>query len=396
MIVYLRMVKRDFWLEKINNAWKSRSVIWLNGVRRVGKTYLCKSIPNIEYFDFELYGVRQQVENPELFLKGLKKKKVIFDEIHRLDNPSELLKIASDYFPDIKVIATGSSTLGTSKKFKDTLTGRKFSIWLTPLITKDLKDFNNQDYNHRFLFGGLPPNFLQNKLPEYEFEEWISEYWSKDIEELFKLERKSSFQKFIELLFVNSGGIFEATKYAKPCEVSRVTINNYLNILDQTFVANIVRPFSTYKVNEIVKAPKVYAFDTGFVCYYRSWNSLRPDDMGVLWEHFVLNEINAETQTKKIMYWRNKQGNEIDFIISPRGKDPIAIECKWKSDNFNSSNLEVFRRTYQKGLNYVVSHDIDRTYKKKYGSIEVTFVSLRNLVDEILKVTSRGMDKLKL
>ena len=140
----------------------------------------------------------------------------------------------------------------------------------------------------------------------------------------------------------------------------------------------------------------MYAFDTGFVCYYRSWNSLRPDDMGILWEHFVLNEINAETQTKKIMYWRNKQGNEIDFIISTRGKDPIAIECKWKSDNFNSSNLEVFRRTYQKGLNYVVSYDIDRTYKKKYGNIEVTFVSLQNLIDEILKVTSRGMDKLKL
>ena len=390
------MVKRDFWLEKINVAWKTRSVIWLNGVRRSGKTYLCKSIPNIEYFDFELYGARKQVENPELFLKGLKNKKVIFDEIHRLDNPSELLKIASDYFSDIKVIATGSSTLGASKKFKYTLTGRKFSIWLTPLITKDLKDFNNQDYNHRFLFGGLPPNFLQNKLPEYELEEWISEYWSKDIEELFKLERKSSFQKFIELLFVNSGGIFEATKYAKPCEVSRVTINNYLNILDQTFVANIVRPFSTYKINEIVKAPKVYAFDTGFVCYYRSWNSLRPDDMGILWEHFVLNEINAETQTKKIMYWRNKQGNEIDFIISPRGKDPIAIECKWKSDNFNSSNLEVFRRTYQKGLNYVVSHDVDRTYKKEYGSIEVIFVSLKNLVNEILKATSRGIDSLKL
>ena len=383
------MVRRDFWLGKINAAWESRSVIWLNGVRRVGKTYLCKSIPSVEYFDFELYGVRKQAENPELFLKGLKNKKVIFDEIHRLDNPSELLKIASDYFSDIKVIATGSSTLGASKKFKDTLTGRKSSIWLTPMTTRDLKDFNKQDYNHRFLFGGLPPNFLQKKLPEYEFEEWISEYWSKDIEELFKLERKNSFQKFIELLFVNSGGIFEATKYAKPCEVSRVTINNYLNILDQTFVANIVRPFSTYKTNEIVKAPKVYAFDTGFVCYYRSWNSLRTDDMGVLWEHFVLNEINAETQTKKIMYWRNKQGNEIDFILSPRGKDPIAIECKWKSDNFNSSNLEVFRRIYKKGLNYVVSYDIDRTYKKRYGNIEVTFVSLKNLITEILKVTSR-------
>ena len=50
-----------------------------------------------------------------------------------------------------------------------------------------------------------------------------------------------------------------------PCEVSRTTISNYLKALEATFVAHVVRPFSTHRPTEIVSAPKVYGFDTGFV-----------------------------------------------------------------------------------------------------------------------------------
>lgn len=106
------MVKRRFWLKKIDEAWKRRSVIWLSGVRRAGKTFLCRSIPQAEYFDCELPRTRRMMEDPQSFFDDLKNKTVIIDEIHRLDNPSEVLKIASDHYPDIKVIATGSSTLG--------------------------------------------------------------------------------------------------------------------------------------------------------------------------------------------------------------------------------------------------------------------------------------------
>ena len=116
------MVKRKEWLRRLEEAWKRRSIIWLAGVRRVGKTYLCKSLDNIEYFDCELPRTRRLMEDPEEFLKSIGEGRIVLDEIHRLDNPSELLKIASDYFSKIKIIATGSSTLGASKNFKDTLT----------------------------------------------------------------------------------------------------------------------------------------------------------------------------------------------------------------------------------------------------------------------------------
>jgi predicted AAA+ superfamily ATPase len=60
------------------------------------------------------------------------------------------------------------------------------------------------------------------------------------------------------------------------------------SVLETTYVAHVVRPFSTRKSVEIVAAPKVYGFDTGFICYFRGWQQPRSDDLSVLWEHYVL------------------------------------------------------------------------------------------------------------
>ena len=140
-----RMVKRRYWLEMIETAWREKSVVWLSGVRRVGKTVLSQSLPGVEYFDCELPRTRRLMEDPERFLDELTGRRIVLDEIHRLRNPSQLLKIAADHFPNTYVLATGSSTLGASTKFKDTLSGRKRDLWLTPMNSYDLVDFGNDE-----------------------------------------------------------------------------------------------------------------------------------------------------------------------------------------------------------------------------------------------------------
>jgi predicted AAA+ superfamily ATPase len=383
------MVKRRYWLERLTKAWESRKVVWLAGVRRVGKTVLCRTLPDVEYFDCELPRARLQMEDPQGFWDGLRGRRVVLDEVHRLHNPSELLKIAADHYPEIHLIATGSSSLGASTKFRDTLTGRKTDIWLTPMILPDLDDFQKPAMKHRMLHGGLPPFFLSDKLPELEFQEWIDAYWAKDIQELFRLERKSSFQKFIELVFTNSGGIFEATKYAAPCEVSRPTIANYLAVLEATYVAQVIRPYSTHRLSEIISAPKVYAFDTGFVCAFRGWDRLRNEDLGHLWEHLVLNELQARLGRQAVAYWRDKRGHEVDFVLVRRGKDPVAIECKWRADQFDAAGIQAFRRRYPEGANLLICNDVDRSFVKHIGDLEITVHSLRSLGDELAPSGSR-------
>jgi hypothetical protein len=208
-------------------------------------------------------------------------------------------------------------------------------------------------------------------------------YWAKDIQELFRLERRHSFQKCAEMLMAQSGGIFEAAKLARPCEISRGTVTNYLATMEATFLIHIVRPFSTHKPTEIVSTPKVYAFDTGFICYYRGWRDLRTEDLGLLWEHYVLNELHASLQNRSVRYWRDKRGHEVDFILPERGRRPVAIECKWSANGFDPASLLAFRKQYPDGENFVVAHDVVKAFKRSYDDIVVNFVGLSDLIKNI-------------
>jgi predicted AAA+ superfamily ATPase len=377
------VIKRNYWHQIIENALRQRSVLWLAGVRRAGKTTLCRTLDKIEYFDCELPRHRLSMEDPEAFFSSLKGKRIVLDEVHRLPNPSETLKIAADHFPDVKVIATGSSTLTASAKFKDTLTGRKNSIWVTPMMSYDLGAFKAEGLERRFIRGGLPPFYLAQEYPEKAFQEWVDDYWAKDVLQLYRLELKESFERFMELLWSQSGGLFEATKFAKLCEVNRKTITNYLGILEETGVVSVIRPFSGHGPTEIVSAPKVYGFDTGFVCCYKGWTSLRRDDLGLLWEHYVLNEMQARLQTRKIHYWRDKRGKEVDFVWCPPGKNPIAIECKWSIEQVDLSGLDAFSSLHPGGRRFVVSPSVERPIKRKTRGGETEFLGLEHLVQRL-------------
>jgi len=378
------MFRRAYWIAAIEEAWRRRSIVWLSGVRRSGKTVLSQSLSGVEYFDCELPRVRQSMADPESWLRALRGKQVVLDEVHRLANPSELLKIAADHFPDVRVLATGSSTLQATAKFRDTLTGRKVEVFLTPMMSADLEDFGDGDLVRRLTQGGLPPFYLASPPDEREFQEWMDSYWAKDIQELFRLARRASFMRFVELVVTQSGGIFEATKFATPCEVSRTTIANYLSILEATRVAHVVRPFSSHRRTEIVSAPRVYAFDTGFVTCWRGWSSPRPAELGILWEHYVLNEIQSQLPGVEVRYWRDLRHHEVDFVVARRGRSPVAIECKWSGGGDEDlSGLVAFRRAYPRGPNIVIAPGVERPYVRGVQGVQVEYVNLDGLIQRL-------------
>ncbi|MCP4409371.1 MAG: AAA family ATPase, partial [Gammaproteobacteria bacterium] len=89
--------------------------------------------------------------DPELFLESQEPDSVlIFDEVHHLDDPSRLLKIAADEYSHLKVLATGSSTLAATRKFRDSLAGRKQAIHLCPVLWEECVDpFGVRDLDRR-------------------------------------------------------------------------------------------------------------------------------------------------------------------------------------------------------------------------------------------------------
>ena len=116
------------------------------------------------------------------------------------------------------------------------------------------------------------------------------------------------------------------------------------------------------------------------MCHFRGVERLRPEDLGLLWEHYVLNELQARLQTRTVQYWRDKRGREVDFVLRRRGVPAIAIECRNSSANFDAANLIAFRRFHPGGSNFVVARNLGAPFRERYGDLEVEFVNLETLI----------------
>ncbi|HBA59368.1 MAG TPA: ATPase [Elusimicrobia bacterium] len=366
------MIHRPYWENRIKSAWGKAPIVWLSGVRRCGKTTLAKMLfaQDSLYLNCDLPSVGEMTADPELFFSNCEKPVVVFDEIHQLKDPSRLLKIGADMFPELKILATGSSTLAAGKKFRDTLTGRKRQVHLSPVLYSELPLFNKASLSRRLLHGGLPPALLAAEKDPSFYREWSDSFFSRDIQKLFGFRDAEKFNLLFEYLMRQSGGAFDCSKTASALGISRPTIDSHLAAMEITGALRIVRPFFGGGRKEMVKIPKIFGFDTGFVSFFRGWNSLRPSDNGTLWEHLALDWLAAENPESNILYWRDKAGRELDFIIAGERDEVDVFECKWSPAEFCPDALKVFREAYPKGKNYLIC-PVPGPFKKREGGFEL-------------------------
>jgi len=365
------MIERSLWLDSILQAWRHRSIVWLSGVRRVGKTTLTRMLSDALYFNCDLPSVQRALEEPELFLDSqVVGNTLIFDEVHQLRNPSQLLKIAADEYPQLKILATGSSTLAATRKFRDSLTGRKQAIHLCPILWDECAEpFGIYDLDHRLLHGGLPePLLATRKDPEF-FSEWIDSFYARDILELFGIRNRQGFLALFRLLLRQSGGQLDYSQLANLSELSRPTVKNHIEAMQIAHAVHLLRPFHGGGKREIVRRPKCYAFDTGFVSFEKGWNSIRDDDRGLLWEHLVLDTLRFHFRDETIFYWQDKSQREIDFVIRGERDQVDIVECKINPDKLNTAPIQAFRNLYPKGENMIVSPMVKKPYKVRRSDL---------------------------
>ena len=371
---------RPFWQDRLEQAWKQAPIAWLAGVRRSGKTTLARSLGDDRalYVNCDLPAAEESLRDPAVFFRHCDRPVVVFDEIHQLRDPSRVLKIAADEFPKLRVLATGSSTLAASRKFSDALTGRKRLLHLVPVLTGELAAFG-VTLPQRLYHGGLPPALLAEEKEPAFYREWIDSFFARDIQRLFAFRDINKFNALFEYMLRQSGGQLEVTRVASALGVSRPTVESHLRALEITKALTLVRPFSGGGQAEIVRQPKAYAFDTGFVSFARGWDPLRPADRGVLWEHLAVEAFQARWPDEPVRYWRDKAGREVDFV-RPRGRDAVdAYECKWDPTAFDADALKVFREHYPKGKNYLLSPIAGPAYARRVQGVELTVGGLETL-----------------
>lgn len=398
--------------EKIHKHIDKGDIIVIYGARQVGKTCLMKLLMDkLEndgkktiFIDLEDFEMRELLTSPSDFFrflreKGIKEKEDIYvflDEVHYLKNPSNMLKIIHDHHPKIHLIVSGSSSFAIRRKFDDILTGRKRVFQLFPLSFEEYLRFKgakeleekkkkfslfklldgNLDYfssvlKKEFLylfeeftiFGGYPRIALTDETEERTLiiKEIYESYVEKDVKDFIKIENVFRFNTLVKFLSVQTGGLLNLHKVSKEIGIARTTLENYLFILEQTFIINRVPPYFTNRQKELVKMNKLYFSDTGLRNYsikdIREL-SLRPDK-GVLMENSVLCEIKKKLHTlDEIYFWRTQTKKEVDFVLKREGElIPIEVKYKHFDHPFMSTSFRSFIKNYNPKIALILNKD---------------------------------------
>lgn len=360
-------------LDKILPFVKRREAILIKGTRRVGKTsllYLLKDLlikkqkigkERIYFFDLEDLDIREDFNNnPRNLLKYIteeKKKKYIFiDEIQYLDNPANFLKILVDHYSDLKIFATGSSSLEIKRKIQDSLIGRVAYFQLYPLNFAEFLNFKNKDFplepapaqkrqldnllEEYLLFGGMPEVVLElnKKLKEELLKNYINLYVSKDIRALAEIENINAFNKLIKILSGQTGALLGKNEISNTLGMAFKTVNRYLDILQHTYIIILLSPFFANLRSELTKTPKIYFYDIGIRnSLINNFNKIDVrSDKGALFENFIFLELASKFGLEDVYFYRTTKQTELDFVVESK-KITVEVKCvKYK-------NKKVFR-----------------------------------------------------
>ncbi|MDD2870768.1 MAG: ATP-binding protein [Candidatus Gracilibacteria bacterium] len=388
------MFKRDI-LNKIEKFLSTSDILLFYGARQVGKTSLMKYIQdnyfskNSLFFDLENPNYLDLLnKNPDIFIDYIKsyhswdennKLTIFIDEVQYLENPTSFLKYIYDNYKNIKLIISGSSTLEIRGKLKDSLVGRLIKFDIYPLNFREFLRFNHKEnlvnfvgkpvelniineelkfyFEQYFRFGSYPKIVLANDIDikkEY-LKQIYSSYIEKDIKDIGKIRELDKFNKLLQVLANQSGKLFNISEIANTIGISTITVNEWIFLLENTFVIKIIKPFSTNLRGELTKMPKVFFIDNGIRNFIENDYNLNGDSF----ENSFFNYINNSYHSSKINFYRTQDKKEIDFVL-----DGVPYELKLNYSAKKISALDYFENKYSQKGNIVT---LSKQDNKKYN-----------------------------
>ena len=357
------MINRKIEKNIVENLFKGKVII-IYGARQVGKTTLVKKIADdykgqSSYFNCDLISVQDALSIPEAnrikdFLGD--HNIIILDEAQRIKNIRLILKILIDTYPELQIIATGSSSFDLANEINEPLTGRKIVFNLFPLSVEEIMGDNGFLYIDSKLekilrYGTYPDVFFsEDKEAASKLEEIASSYFFKDILSFDKIKKSSIIVKLLQLLALQVGSEVSYNELASKLGINRITVEKYIDILEQCFILFRINSFSRNLRNEISKAIKIYFYDLGVRnILIKNLNPLDiRNDAGFLWENFCILERMKRNKYNNIFanyyFWRTYNQKGINFIEERDGK---LFAYEFKLNKEHSKAPSIFLETYK-------------------------------------------------
>lgn len=327
----------------------SNKVVVVYGARQTGKTtlireilarlpYKCMSVnaDQRKYLDVlssrDVRKLRSLVGDYEL---------LFIDEAQRIPEVGINLKIIHDEIPDIRLVVTGSSSLDLASKISEPLTGRKSVFTLYPISCQELNGIKtpfeiSEMLEEMMVFGSYPEVITHASATEKTriLDEIGNSFLYRDIFDLLGIRNRDKLSDLLRFLAFQVGSEVSLNELASSLTMNRMTVEQYLSILEETFIIFKLRGFNRNLRKEISKMNKYYFYDNGIRNYVI--NNFNPvtmrNDVGQLWENFLMAErlrfLSASGQLPGRWFWRTYTGSELDYI-EESGGTLSAWEFKW-------------------------------------------------------------------
>jgi len=320
---------------QIEPLLKPNKVVVIYGPRRVGKTTLLNEFLKTTKLKYRLDSGENIRIQEILGSQDFKKigeyiggnELIAIDEAQNIKGIGLGLKIIVDNFPDIKVIATGSSSFDLAGQIGETLVGRKTTINLYPFAQLELAQEQNAfDLKQKledFLLFGSYPNVYTAKTKDEKISalnDIADSYLLKDVLAIDRVKKPKIIIDLVKMLALQIGSEVSLTELAQNLSVNLNTIAKYLDILEKGFVIISCGALKRNLRNEIRGKKKYYFYDNGVRnALLSQFNGLSlRNDTGALWENFIFTE-RLKTRAYKNIYanyyfWRTYQQKEIDLV----------------------------------------------------------------------------------
>lgn len=347
-------------LERLKKIIQPGKVIVLFGPRRVGKTTLIKKfLEDREHFLFvsgdDIY-VREFLSSGSIEkLKGFigNKTLLVIDEAQEIENIGLNLKLLTDHLPHLEIVATGSSTFDLAKHVGEPLTGRKKVLNLYPLSQMELNAIETPSevkahLEDRLIYGSYPEvitTISRDERAEY-LREIVSSYLYKDILRFDLVQKSKKLHDLLTLLAFQIGKEVSLSELATQLGINRLTVEKYLDLLEQVFVLVNIRGFSRNLRSEVTKTSRYYFYDVGVRnALINNFNPLAlRSDVGELFENYlVLERLKKQHYlplSSNNYFWRTYDQKEIDWVEEREGK-LHGYEFKWSTQKAKAPSLWV-------------------------------------------------------
>jgi uncharacterized protein len=334
--------------------------LFVLGPRQTGKTtWLRESMSDsIHYNLLEPQYRLKAIEFPIQFAEEVRfallrdpKKRIVVDEVQKIPALLDPIQDLIVRFPDARFLLTGSSARKLRQAGTNLLGGRAGLLRFHPLTLRECQTWEGHERSWKQLLtcGGLPRALLATDADRI-LSSYVDVYLTEEIAAEALVRNAPEFAGFLRTAAAANTQQIVFESFASDTQMSSKSVRNWFQILEDTLVGELLKPFAHTKLRKPVSSSKFYFFDCGVANKLRgaSLEAMHSVDFGIALENLIYMELKAQINTfrrnHRLFYWRSQSQVEVDFIVTDQNERPlVAIEVK-SSDRINADSTKGLQR----------------------------------------------------